>query len=285
MTHSTLRTPLLALTLSWLLCGCSSVVQYVPWQQAKTEPIAVKEEAKKPKIVVDKTRYSFEDKLLLIETRGLLERLEILNEVQLTPKNTNRVRTHKHELKRQLAEKQVPLSSCSQRHKNRRLNLAVACARLAQKIGPSATSNATLQDIQQRIAKRKERKQITQTANIKRKRDSLMALAKKQIRQPNHIATIKTLNQLLATAPNDREAKRLLRDLKAIQQKHVSELISMGDRLYRNENIEQALSVWRAAKNLSNNNKELLAKIDRAEKVLGSVNKIKALPENKQPQW
>ena len=231
-----------------------------------------------PQPVQSESQRTIKDRLLVIQVRSIQDQILLIENSKSKDKP---LIAQKIALNSELKKKEKNLLECSLYHLSKRLTLALNCATLAHSISQSDESSQALQAIRQSLAKRAKQRQVTQDANTKRKRDSLMALAKKQILQTNHSATIKTLNQLLAISPNDTEAKQLLGDLKSIQEKHVAELIAMGDQLYRDERIEQALAVWKAAQNLALDNREVLIRIERAEKVLGSVNKIKALPENK----
>jgi hypothetical protein len=264
MTKAVLTTALLAPLL--FVSACSTLFPLTKQEKPPAQP------------VISKSEQKLEDKLLLIEFNSLLDSIALIESHKLDKDNKMQMLSRVKSLEQQLTQKEDKLLSCSIRHKNRDLDLALQCAQAANKISPTVASKSALNYVEQQLADKAKLKQVSQTAKKQRKRDSLMALAKKQTLQPNHSATIKTLNRLLALSPDDKEAKQLLHELKSIQKKHVVELIAMGDSLYRNEKIEQALAVWRAAKNLSENNMELLGKIDRAEKVLGSVNKIKGMP-------
>ena len=57
----------------------------------------------------------------------------------------------------------------------------------------------------------------------------------------------------------------------------VNELIKFGDRLYQDEYIEHAVTVWESAKKLDPSRTEIATRIDRARTVMEKLREIQQL--------
>ncbi|MCW8902754.1 MAG: hypothetical protein OQL22_03425, partial [Sedimenticola sp.] len=89
---------------------------------------------------------------------------------------------------------------------------------------------------------------------------------------------IASLNRLLELVPDDAEGRALLDQVIQLRDEKVTRLIAFGDALYREEQIEQAVSVWESAEKLDMGRQDVAARIDRAMKVLERLREIQKQP-------
>lgn len=216
-----------------------------------------------------------EDKILLIESRSIYEKIELVNKLSAESPKSYLLISRRFILEKQLEVKVSNLLSCVAYHQAEGLNLALKCAKLAHEVTPSDNTQQVLDETLQLATDRTVKRQSITQAKVDHKHNALMALAKKQMTQPNFVAGIETLEKLLKISPDDEEVKKLLAELTSRQAAQVADLTTMGDNLYLEENIEQALAVWQAVIKLDPENQEVLSRIDRAHKVIEKMDQIK----------
>lgn len=214
---------------------------------------------------------TLEDRMLVLDILNLYKKLTLVMQSLPEKSHARHLDLQTRNLKRQLFVRRSNLLECSSEHQGQKLDLALDCAYLAHKVSQSSESEENFNQIKKLIADKA--------------RGSLAADKNKskgnEYSQPNYKTSIDALNRLLEVAPEDKEAKQLLTQLKSIQGKRIASLMARGDRLYREEKVGEALTVWIEAVKLDDDNKAVSDRIARARKVLGEVNKIKRLPKLK----
>ncbi len=223
-----------------------------------------------------------EDWILVYETRSLQEKIPYLEDLaRIDPENyitKSRLLFWKTLLESRVAR----LIACGSVHLHLDQPLAEACVTLAEKIKPTRESAHLLMKIKQSYAeqKRAERSQqaVREKQNQAQRRDRLLKLARSQLADDALPDAIASLNRLLEQAPDDAEAKSLLEEVTQVRDKRVTRLIEFGDALYRDEQIEQAVSVWEAAEKLDMGRQDVAARIERAMRVLERLREIQEKP-------
>lgn len=115
--------------------------------------------------------------------------------------------------------------------------------------------------------------------NTAQERDRLLKLAKTQFAEEAIADAITSLQRLLELVPGDPEGSALLEQVIQVRDEKVASLIAFGDALYREEQIEQAVSVWESAEKLDMGRQDVAARIDRAMKVLERLREIQKQPK------
>lgn len=220
-----------------------------------------------------------EDWILVHETRALQAKIPYLQDlVAIDPENY--ITKSRLLFWQSLLESRIGgLIACGSVHLHLDQALAEACVRLAEKIRPTEESKHLLSKIKQSRAaqKRSERTEqaVREKRNIKQQRERLLKQAESQLSDDAIADAIATLNRLLELAPDDPAGTVLLEEAVRLRDIRVTRLIEFGDALYREEQIEQAVSVWESAEKLDMGRQDVAARIERAMKVLERLREIK----------
>lgn len=302
---------LLILLLVTLLTGCSAIITKVPPVTKVTSPSALIKQAEtlhkqeqwheavalldagvnqypeEPRMVElrseiirdwEMQKRNKEDWILVHETRSLMEKIPYLeNLAAIDPKNLI-TKSRLLFWKNLLDSKVTGLIACGSVHLHLDRALAEACATLAEKIKPTKASAHLLGKIKQSHAaqKRTERSEqaVREKQNTAQQYERLLKLAKAQLSDEAIPDAIASLNRLLELVPDDAEGRALLEQVIQLRDEKVTRLITFGDALYREEQIEQAVSVWESAEKLDMGRQDVAARIDRAMKVLERLREI-----------
>ncbi|MCW8951046.1 MAG: hypothetical protein OQL17_13765 [Sedimenticola sp.] len=222
-----------------------------------------------------------EDWILVYETRSLQQRLPYLEHLaEIDPDNLI-TKSRLLFWSNLLESKVAPLIACGSIHLHLDPALAEACTLLSEEIKPTKESAHLLSKIKQTHAKEKDAAKTKKALRIKRnlsyQRERLLAQAIKQRDEEAYQDSINSFQRLLTIAPDDAEAKALLADVIRIRDERVDRLIKFGDALYRDEQIDQAVSVWESAEKLDQGRTDIASRIDRAMKVLERLREIKEI--------
>ncbi|WP_428604567.1 hypothetical protein [Sedimenticola sp.] len=223
-----------------------------------------------------------EDWILIQETRALQAKIPHLEElVRIDPQNYI-TKSRLLFWQTLLESKVAALIACGSVHLHLDQSLAENCVTLAEQIKPSKESEHLQKKIQQSHAAQKRTELTRQAVRIKRvtaqQRDQLFKLAHTQLDNGAIPDAIASLDQLLELVPDDAEAKMLRNQVIQLRDERVARLIDFGDKLYRDEQIEQAVSVWESAEKLDMGRQDVAARIDRAMKVLERLREIQNKP-------
>ncbi len=224
-----------------------------------------------------------EDWILVHETTSLWKKIPYLEElVSIDPENIitkSRLLFWQNMLKSKVPD----LIACGSVHLHLDQALAEACVTLAEKIKPTEESAFLLNKIKQSHAKQKRTERTKQAVQEKQnkaqRRNRLLKQARAQMADEAIPDAIITLQQLLELVPDDPEGSALLEQVTRLRDEKVANLIAFGDALYREEQIEQAVSVWESAEKLDMGRQDVAARIERAMKVLERLREIQEQPE------
>lgn len=223
-----------------------------------------------------------EDWILVYETQSLKEKIPYLEDLATIDPENLITKSRLLFWKNLLESKVTGLIACGSVHLHLDQALAEECATLAEKIKPTEESAHLLKKIKQSHAaqKRTERSEqaVREKQNTAQQREHLMKLARAQLSDDAIPDAIASLNRLLELVPDDAEGRALLDQVIQLRDEKVTRLIAFGDALYREEQIEQAVSVWESAEKLDMGRQDVAARIDRAMKVLERLREIQKQP-------
>ncbi|MCW8890838.1 MAG: hypothetical protein OQL20_09295 [Sedimenticola sp.] len=220
-----------------------------------------------------------EDWILFYEAQSLQQKLPYLE--RLVEIDSENIITKSRLLfwKKLLESKVPPLISCGSMHLYLDPVLAENCAQLAEKIKPTEQSAHLLSKIQKTREQEKSAAQSKKAVRVKRnltqQKVRLLIQAKKLRDEEDFQESINTLKKLLSLNPDDAQASKLLKEVTFARDQRVEGLIKFGDALYRDEQIDQAVSVWESAGKLDAERPDIASRIDRALKVLERLREIK----------
>lgn len=224
-----------------------------------------------------------EDWILVHETRALQKKIPYLEELAAIDPENLITKSRLLFWKNTLESKVSGLIACGSVHLHLDQSLAEACATLAEEIKHTEESTYLLRKISQSHAAR-ERTQRSEQAvrekqNTAQRRERLLKQARSQMGDEAIPDAIASLQRLLELVPGDPEGSALLEQVIQLRDEKVASLIAFGDALYREEQIEQAVSVWESAEKLDMGRQDVAARIDRAMKVLERLREIQKQPE------
>lgn len=217
--------------------------------------------------------------LLLEETKALQKQLPILNRL-----------AHSDPYNQQTAEKRLAtrsglilnrkvLSECGWQQSYRHSNLAQQCLKLALSIEANAKDQRLLEHLttekEQTIQKEVKKQQKIRDKQWKNRNQDRLQQARLLLRDSQFVESRKQLNLLLREDPNNIEAKKLLSKLKITLEAYLGSLLKVGDRMYREGQIEGAKAIWRTALNLDPNDVRAKEKMERADRVLKNLESLR----------
>jgi len=104
-------------------------------------------------------------------------------------------------------------------------------------------------------------------------------LARSHLHEQYYYEAVKILEPLIEKNKKDQEVRVLMEEAVTGRDLQVLQLISHGDRLYREEHIEDALAIWRQAASLDPDNSGIKRRIERANRVIERLQQIRIKSE------
>ncbi|MEW8406688.1 MAG: tetratricopeptide repeat protein [Candidatus Thiodiazotropha taylori] len=218
------------------------------------------------------------DQLLISNTSALKNQLPIL--VKLTKSSNNpQYLQLLEQTQAQLQSMRLALSDCGWRHYKRNNALAKDCLSIALSLKLDE-SDQNLMDhlLKEQSESKKALEKKEKSARQKRwkeKLDKRLAEANRllesgQLRDAKH-----ALQKIIKDVPKNSRAKEMLAKVDRQLQRYIDNLLSAGDRLYRDGEIESAKATWRAALALDPQDQRAREKIQRAQRVLNNLENLR----------
>lgn len=221
---------------------------------------------------------SLYQKLLISETRGLLDQQEILQQINTNSKADLRAKAGLLLKDMQLNAKLQELRNCIDEQKTEHLEIARICSQLLNQIENTPQSKQLYNEINNAY-----QQAIRQTEQNRKQRSERQMLqeAKSLIEKEQYLKAHALLEDVLQLSPDNRQARVLIETLDSTLKQQAEILFSVGDQLYRDGQLEQAVAVWHSMLKLTPENNSIKARIERAEHVL---NKLKSLRKEQSEQ-
>ncbi|ODB99640.1 hypothetical protein A3197_11995 [Candidatus Thiodiazotropha endoloripes] len=218
------------------------------------------------------------DQLLISNTSALKNQLPIL--VKLTKSSNNpQYLQLLEQTQSQLQSMRLALSDCGWRHYKRNNALAKDCLSIALSLKLDE-SDQNLMDhlLTEQIKSKNALEKKEKSARQKRWKDKLnkrlseanRLLESGQLRDAKH-----ALQKILKDVPKNSQAREMLAKVNRQLQRYIDNLLSAGDRLYRDGEIESAKATWRAALALDPQDQRAREKIQRAQRVLNNLENLR----------
>ncbi len=244
------------------------------------ESKAIKKALAKVKRDWDDKKRRLEDWMLVYETEGLLLKRPLL--VSMTQSDTNDflLKSRLLFLDSTLNSKRRLLIACTQHQFDKALKLAKRCVDAAKKIHLSIQVKTLLRKIdrQQSGIKKQKRVRAQKKVALSRAeaRNSVLKQARSHLQQQFYYEAVKALEPLARQNKKDQEINILMEEAITGRDLQVLQLISHGDRLYREEHITEAVAVWEQAAILNPADTNITRRIGRAKKVLDNLQDIRS---------
>ncbi len=215
-----------------------------------------------------------EQQLLINEGRWRLENMVLFNELDLLASDFDITRQWElWDFLRQRRETSDKLVACGLKAvEDEDTAKAESCLNLAKQIYSTPESAYALR----RLA---ELNRIVDERNAQRRQvqaRKLVGSIKRALDENNLIFARTELSRLQAMDPNNPDSDLLAQRLDKQIQARLKKGLEEGGQLYSQGEVEAALNLWIELKKISPNNNELLTRIERAERVLENVRRMKS---------
>ncbi len=219
------------------------------------------------------------DRLLISNTSALKNQLPILTKLtQASPDKTHYMQLLE-ETQDTLHGMQTALSECAWRHFKRNNALAKDCLTLALSMKRDKADQNLMEHLLQEQVQYKElvekQERTDRSQRLRKHIDKKLAEARQLIASGQLKDARRELKLLLKESPKNETAKQLLDDVNGTLAKYIENLLLAGDRLYRDGEIESAKATWRAALTLDPLDRRAREKIQRAQRVLDSLENLR----------
>ena len=211
-------------------------------------------------------------RLTIAETRALLQQQQLLKSISENSPADIRAKTALLLKAVQLEGKLEELNDCIDYQKQHNLELASACGHLAHQIEQSEDSRKKYQSINQAYQQALQQSQLIRK---QRSEQQLLNEARMLIEQGAYLEAHVILEEILNSSPDNKEALALIQQLDSTLKQQAEILFSVGDQLYRDGQLQQAVAVWKSLLKLSPDDTNLKARIERAERVLSKLESLR----------
>ncbi|MET0053616.1 MAG: hypothetical protein ABW108_02300, partial [Candidatus Thiodiazotropha sp. 6PLUC10] len=218
------------------------------------------------------------DQLLISNTSALKNQLPILE--KLTKSSSNpQYEQLLTQTRGQLQSMRRALSECGWRHYKRNNALAKDCLSIALSLELDESDQNLMDHLlkeQSQNKKALEKKEKTNRQKRWSKRMNKRLAEASRLSESGQLRDAKnTLKAILKDAPKNAKAKEMLNRVNMQLERYIENLLSAGDRLYRDGEIESAKATWRAALALDPQDQRAKDKIQRAQRVLNNLENLR----------
>jgi tetratricopeptide (TPR) repeat protein len=248
------------------------------WKYPENEELTQLLEQMEKAWSVEKRR--LEDRMLVLETSGLLARLPILDQLARAAPDDQVLRSRRQFWKSYLQNKVDALTACGLVEQEQDLWLARRCLELANRIVPEPETARQLEEVVEQIDRQKRsvvvRQRKREQAARERQLQRLLEEAERDLKLGSVTSAMLKLDQARQQAPDEPRLEELRVEAQTALDQRVESLVKLGDRLYREERIGPAVAVWEAVLKLDPNREGVVEKIDRARKVFEKLETIRS---------
>jgi tetratricopeptide (TPR) repeat protein len=226
------------------------------------------------------------DQLLISKTSALRNQMPILEQLARSNPDEPDYERQLTETKKQLLQLSQNLSECGWRHFKRNNALAKDCLSLSLSLQPSEQDERLMQhllaeqheDREKTASERRTQRELAwKQRNKARLEEATRLYESGQLSEARRV-----LKVILKEDPKNENAQEMLTDVESRLKSYLENLLSAGDRLYREGEIEGAKATWRAALSLDPLDQRAREKIERAQHVLDNLKNLRQSGPKKQ---
>jgi tetratricopeptide (TPR) repeat protein len=217
------------------------------------------------------------DELLVIEARAAQRRLPLLRRLVRASPEEQGLRDELNGMRKDQNRQAAALSACGRRRAEHDPALASQCLGLALAAREDAADRALLKRLRPPATpagKPQTRKSTTAGAAGATEKPRV-AEARDLMKAGKHYAAILLLDKMLDEDPGSMTALNLLQEAQASLERIMDNMLSTGDRLYRQGRVKGALAVWQAAVEMDPESIPAREKSERALRVLHNINTLR----------
>jgi len=226
----------------------------------------------------------YEDQIMVGDAENQKNKITVLEKLSLAEPDDLIVTARRIYWKEVLVLSIEQLTACGEYHVMADTALARRCFELAAGLPTTPDVGRRLAGVDERLRKSAsvaaERLRISKEKERQHRAKVLLNEAKAAIDARNYRLALDTLEKVARLQPDNREVPGLQQEALSMISPQVEALIKLGDHLYLDEQLDAAVATWQAALMLKPADEALIARIDRAKKVL---NRLDALRRQQQP--
>ena len=220
-----------------------------------------------------------QDQLLISRTSALKNQIPLLEQLLRSDLTRRDYADQLKQTRKQLQRLRMSLSECGWRHFKKNNALAKDCLALALSLEPDEDDERLMSYMLEEHKQNKEKTQTVERAKrvmIWKHRNQQRLEEAQRLSETGQLTEARrVLKKLLKDAPRNKAAKKLQRDVETRLKSYIENLLTAGDRLYREGEIEGAKATWRAALSLDPQDPRAREKIDRAQRVLDNLENLR----------
>lgn len=240
------------------------------------EDLSLKKALSKVKNEWQIRKNNLEDWILVYEIEGMLLTRPLLVSMSQSDPLDYPLKRRLRLFDSSLNSKRELLLICTRRQLELSLKLAKRCIEAAQQIHLSIQVQTLLSQIQNKQSSKLKTKQKKEALSIAEARSVILMKARSHLQESFYYEAVKVLEPLSLSDKDDQEVNILMEEALTGRDLQMLQLISHGDRLYREEHIQEALEIWEQAVKLDPTNIDVTLRINRAKKVLETLQEIRA---------
>ena len=226
------------------------------------------------------------DQLLISKTSALKNQEPILEQLTRSSPDNADYRRDLDATRKQLLQLRRNLSECGWRHFRKNNALAKECLTIALSLEQDEQDLQLMSYLIKEQRQNQEKTEITQRAQRemawKHRSQQHLDEAGRLYESGQLTEARRVLKTILQEDPKNASAKALLASVESRLKSYLENLLSAGDRLYREGEIEGAKATWRAALTLDPQDNRAREKIERAQRVLDNLENLRKIDSRNQ---
>lgn len=219
------------------------------------------------------------DQLLISKTSALKNQVPILEKLTRSSPDNPEYSRQLEETQQELLLLRKSLSECGWRHFRKNNALAKECLTIALSL---EQDEQDLRLMGYMLKEQKQNREKTETTQRTQREIAWKHRNRQHMEEANRLyesgqltEARRVLKTILQEDPKNASAKTLLKNVESRLKSYLENLLSAGDRLYREGEIEGAKATWRAAQTLDPQDKRAREKIERAQRVLDNLENLR----------
>lgn len=226
----------------------------------------------------------YEDQIMVGDAENQKNKIVLLEKLSLAEPDDFILTSRRIYWKEVLANSVEQLTACGEYHLGTNSALARRCFELAagMSAGPDIERRLAEVDRQLRLSESiaAERLRASKEKERQHRAKVLLGEAKAAIDARSYRRALDILEKVAELQPENTEVPGLQQEALAMISPQVKALVKLGDHLYLDEQLDAAVATWQAALTLKPEDEAIVARIDRAKKVL---NRLDTLRKQQQP--
>ena len=221
-----------------------------------------------------------EDWIVVYEAESMLRQRPLIVSMSQSEPSDYFLKRRLLQLDSKLNSKRKILVKCTEYQLAKALKLARRCIESAERIRNSIQVKKLVEEIELRQSALNKKKQVITekevAIDLAEKRVTQLMLAQTYLQQQDYHLAFDILEPMLLLYKDDEQVIILMDEASTGRDLQVLQIISHGDRLYREQFIKEAIVVWQQAAKLYPKHGGVTDRLNRANKIFDKLKKIRS---------